>query len=101
MEFKYPFYIKDADALGVAEVWQFLRPFYDRYPSGREVAEALHQIRRELDMIPKQEEKKRDKHNGQSSAISTPDADTQGHKKPVRRRRNVADLGTGSEANEQ
>lgn len=101
MEFKYPFYIKDADPEGVAEVWQFLRPFYDRYPTGKEVGEALHQIRRELDLIPKTQEKKHDKHNGQSGALPAPDADTERHKKPVRRRRNVADLGTGSEADEQ
>lgn len=58
MEFKHEFYIKDADVQGVEEVYNFLRPFYDRYPTGREVGEALHQIRRELDLIPREPDAK-------------------------------------------
>lgn len=58
-EFKYPFYIKDADPEGVAEALEFLNKFYARYPSGNELAEALHQYRREHNMIVEVEEKKR------------------------------------------
>lgn len=58
MEFKYPFYIKDADPEGVAEMLVILREFYTRYPTGKEVGEALHQLRRELDLIPKEPEPK-------------------------------------------
>ena len=96
--FSYPFYIKDADPEGVAEVYAFLRPFYDRYPSGKEVGEALHQVRRELDLIPP--EKKHDRHNAKSSAVSASSADLEGHKKPVRRRRTVGDTGTGNSGDE-
>ena len=63
MEFKYPFYIKDADPRGVAEMLPILREFYTRYTSGREVGEALHQLRRELDLIPKEPEPKTRKKN--------------------------------------
>lgn len=98
MEFKYPFYVKAADPLGVAEVYAFLRPFYDRYPTGAEVAEALHQVRRELDLIPP--EKKNERQNAKSSSVSTSSADTQGPTKPVRRRRTVADTGTSNIGNE-
>ncbi len=63
MNFKYDFYIKDADPQGVEEVYNFLRPIYDRYPTGKEVGEALHQIRRELDLIPKEPEPKTRKKN--------------------------------------
>ena len=59
MEFKYPFYIKEADPEGVAELLPILREFYHRYPTGNEVGEALHQLRRELNLIQEQEEKKR------------------------------------------
>ena len=59
MEFKYPFYIKEADPEGVAELLPILKEFYRRYPTGNEVGEALHQLRRELNLIQEQEEKKR------------------------------------------
>ena len=59
MEFKYPFYIKEADPEGVAELLPILREFYHRYPSGNEVGEALHQLRRELDLIVEVAEKKK------------------------------------------
>jgi len=111
MEFKHPFYIKDADPKGVAEALTFLREFYTRYPTGAEVGEALHQIRRELNLIQETEVKRRkikeleqelqdDGFNAEPSAVSTPSADTQGHKKPVRRRRAVADTGTGNTGSE-
>lgn len=58
MEFNYPFYHKDADLSGVAEMLPVLREFYKRYPSGKEMAEALHQLRRELDLIPPEPEPK-------------------------------------------
>ncbi len=58
-EFRFPFYIKDADPAGVAEALEFLNKFYARYPSGNEVAEALHQYRREHDMIVEVEEKRK------------------------------------------
>lgn len=96
MNFKYPFYIKSADPAGVAEAYIFLQEFYTRYPTGAEVGEALHQVRRELDLIPKQPEKKVDPNNGKSSAISTSSSDTEGHTTPKRRRRTLADAGTGS-----
>jgi hypothetical protein len=57
----YEFYIKDADPEGVRLAYNFLRPFYDTWPTGKEVGEALHQIRRELDLIPKEPESKRAK----------------------------------------
>lgn len=52
MNFNYPFYIKEADPAGVGELLPILREFYTRYPTGNEVGEALHQLRRELDLIP-------------------------------------------------
>ena len=58
MEFQYPFYIKDADPEGVARAYEFLREFYKAYPTGKEVGEALHQVRRELNLIPPEEPKK-------------------------------------------
>lgn len=58
MEFKYPFYHKDADPEGVAEMLPILREFYTRYPTGKEMGEALHQLRRELDLIPPEPEAK-------------------------------------------
>lgn len=58
VEFKHPFYIKDADHEGVAEALTWLREFYTRYPTGKEVGEALHQLRRELDLIPPELEPK-------------------------------------------
>lgn len=57
-KFPHPFYIKDAIPEGVAEVYDFLRPFYDRYPTGNEIGEALHQIRREFNLIEEVKEKK-------------------------------------------
>lgn len=59
MEFKHEFYIKDADPVGTQEALTFFREFYARYPSGLEVAEALHQYRREHNLIIEVEEKKR------------------------------------------
>lgn len=59
MEFKYTFYHKDADPDGVGEMLAVLREFYKRYPTGLEVGEALHQLRRELDLIVEVEKKKR------------------------------------------
>jgi len=59
MEFKYPFYIKDADPEGTQEALAFFREFYTRYPSGNEVGEALHQYRREMNLIIEREEKKK------------------------------------------
>lgn len=47
----YEFYIKEADPDGVAELLPILREFYTRYPTGNEVGEALHQIRREFNLI--------------------------------------------------
>ena len=58
-EFNHEFYIKDANPEGVAELLPILREFYTRYPSGNEVGEALHQLRRELDLIVEVETKKR------------------------------------------
>jgi hypothetical protein len=59
MTFKYDFYIKDANPEGVAEMLPILREFYTRYPTGNEVAEALHQLRRELNLIQEIEVKKK------------------------------------------
>lgn len=59
MNFKYPFYIKDADPKGVTEMLPILREFYTRYPTGNELGEAIHQLRRELDLIVEVETKKR------------------------------------------
>lgn len=59
MTFKYPFYIKEADPKGTQEALAFLQEFYIRYPTGNEIGEALHQYRREHDMIKEVEEKKR------------------------------------------
>jgi hypothetical protein len=59
MEFKYPFYIKDADPTGVEEALVWLKDFYLRYPTGNEIGEALHQFRKEHDMIKEVEEKKK------------------------------------------
>ncbi len=56
---KHEFYIKDANPLGVEEALLFLNEFYRRYPTGNELAEALHQYRREHNMIVEIEEKKR------------------------------------------
>ena len=47
----YEFYIKEANPDGVAELLPILREFYSRYPTGNEVGEALHQIRREFNLI--------------------------------------------------
>lgn len=58
-EFKYPFYIKDANPEGVAEMLPILREFYTRYPTGNELGEALHQIRRELNLIQEVEAKRK------------------------------------------
>lgn len=55
---KHDFYIKDADRGGVEEAYRFLSEFYTRYPSGKEVGEALHQVRRDLDLIPPEKERK-------------------------------------------
>ena len=59
MKFNYEFYIKEADPEGVAELLPVLREFYRRYPTGNEVGEALHQLRRELDLIQEREEKRK------------------------------------------
>jgi len=59
MDFKYPFHIKDADPKGVAEALTWLREFYSRYPTGAEVGEGLHQLRRELNLIQETETKKK------------------------------------------
>jgi hypothetical protein len=59
MEFKYPFYIKDASPEGVAEILPVLQEFYHRYPTGNEVGEALHQLRRELNLIQEVEAKRK------------------------------------------
>jgi hypothetical protein len=59
MNFKFPFYIKDADPKGTQEALAFLQEFYTRYPTGREVGEALHQLRRELNLIQDIETKKK------------------------------------------
>ena len=59
MEFKHPFYIKEADPEGVHEMLVIFREFYTRYPTGNEVGEALHQLRRELDLIVEKEEKRK------------------------------------------
>lgn len=59
MEFKYPFYIKEADPKGTLEALDFLREFYRRYPTGNEVGEALHQLRRELNLVKEVEQKKK------------------------------------------
>ena len=59
IKFKFPFYIKEADPEGVAELLPVLREFYIRYPSGNEVGEALHQLRRELNLIQEREEKRK------------------------------------------
>ena len=58
-KFKFPFYIKDANPEGVEEMLPILRKFYTRYPSGNEIAEAMHQLRRELNLIQEREEKKK------------------------------------------
>ena len=59
MKFNYEFYIKEADPEGVAELLPVLREFYRRYPTGNEVGEALHQLRRELNLIQEREEKRK------------------------------------------
>lgn len=58
-KFKYPFYIKEADLEGVEEILPILREFYTRYPTGAEVGEALHQLRRELNLIQEVEAKRK------------------------------------------
>ena len=58
---KHDFYIKDADITGTTEAYTFLREFYVRYPSGKEVAEALHQVRQDLNLIPEIKPKTRSK----------------------------------------
>lgn len=49
---KPPYYIKDFDAKGALEAYTWLSEFYTRYPTGLEVAEALHQVRRDLNLLP-------------------------------------------------
>ena len=106
MEFNYPFYHKDADPAGVAEMLPILREFYTRYPSGLEVGEALHQICRELNLIQATEVKRRkikeleqelqdDRDNGEPSALPTLGTSLEGHKKPAGRRRTAKVSGTG------
>lgn len=58
-EFKYPFYVKEANPEGVAELLPILKEFYSRYPTGNEVGEALHQLRREFNLIQEVEEKRK------------------------------------------
>ena len=74
MEFKYPFYCKSADPEGVAEMLPILREFYTRYPTGLELSEALHQLRRELDLIVEVTEKRR-KIKELSADLETADLD--------------------------
>ena len=56
--FKYDFYIKEANPEGVAELLPILKEFYSRYPTGNEVGEALHQLRREFNLIEEVAKKK-------------------------------------------
>jgi hypothetical protein len=48
----WPNYQPTFDEAGAIEAYTFLREFYNRYPSGAEVGEALYQVRRDLDLIP-------------------------------------------------
>lgn len=57
-KFKYDFYIKEANPEGVAELLPILKEFYSRYPTGNEVGEALHQLRREFNLIEEVAKKK-------------------------------------------
>jgi hypothetical protein len=70
---KHPFYIKDADVDGATEAYTWLSEFYTRYPTGKEVGEALHQVRRDLDLIPKEEIKKPRKTAKTAQAIDDED----------------------------
>ena len=58
-DFKHEFYIKQAMPEGVAEALAFFKEFYTRYPTGAEIGEALHQYRREHNLIQEKEEKKK------------------------------------------
>jgi hypothetical protein len=105
MKFNYPFYIKEADEEGVAELLPILREFYTRYPSGNEVGEALHQLRRELNLIVEVEAKKKrlkeledelyDKHDGEPGALPATGTDVDGPKTRSRRRTNAGVSGAG------
>jgi hypothetical protein len=55
---KHPAYIKDADTEGAQEAYTWLTEFYTRYPTGLELAEALYQVRKDLDLIPPEPEPK-------------------------------------------
>lgn len=59
MKFKYDFYHKDANAEGTAEALAWLNDFYTRYPTGLELGEALHQYRREHNLIQEIEKKRK------------------------------------------
>jgi hypothetical protein len=59
MKPKYDYYITDADPEGVTEALAWMWEFYKRYPTGHEVAEALHQLRKELNLIEVIETKQR------------------------------------------
>ena len=56
MTLKYAQYIKEADEAAVKACIAAIRPLYDLYTPA-DIAEAHHQIRRELDMIVERAEK--------------------------------------------
>jgi len=56
MTLKYTQYIQDADVAAVKACIAVIRPLYDQYTPA-DIAEAHHQIRRELDMIVERAEK--------------------------------------------
>lgn len=58
-DFKFPFHVPTADPAGVAELLPILKEFYTRFPTGAEVSEAIHQYRREHNLIIEKEEKKK------------------------------------------
>jgi len=109
MTFKHPFYIKHADVKGTAEALAWLTEFYTRYPTGAEVAEALHQYRKENNLIIETEVKRKqikqleedlddNQNNGTLDAIQPSATGTQGHKKRPRRTSVVANVGTGDKS---
>jgi hypothetical protein len=58
MTLKYAKYIPSADDEAVIACIQAIRPLYDLYTSN-DIAEALHQIRREFNLIEERAERKR------------------------------------------